>query len=79
VGGGGVVGPFGAANGRGGVAVPVVPPGGGPRLALPDGLTLEPAGAPTLLDSFVFTYHVAGDPAPARVAPINLPRPAQKS
>lgn len=56
--------------------------GGGGRgdapVTVPEGVVLEPAGAPTTLDSYSFSYHVAGDPAPARTAMINLPRPTPK-
>jgi hypothetical protein len=65
------IGPFGAPGPGGGGGG-----GGGARIAIPEGITLEPAGAPTVLDSYTFSYHLAGEAAPARTAMINLPRPA---
>ena len=53
-------------------------PTGPPQLRGEDGnaLDLTPAGPPTLLDGYTFTYYVAGNQQrPARVASIEVPRP----
>jgi hypothetical protein len=70
------IGPIGAPGPGGGAGGGFGGIGGGGRVAIPEGITLEPAGAPTTLDSYTFSYHLAGEAAPARLATINLPRPA---
>ena len=52
-----------------------VPGAGVPGLDAP----LEASGPPTLLDGYLFEYHVNNEHVPARTASINLPRPQQRA
>jgi hypothetical protein len=70
-------------NGERNAAVILGPRGGDggspPRLNGPEGIALEPVGAPTLLDGYTFACFLASQETPARTANLDVLRPPTRS
>jgi hypothetical protein len=71
-----VIRSIGVPRADGSAPMPALPP----AARLPGGGELQlQAQSTTTLDNYIFRYHLAGNPQPARTVTIQVPRPAQKA
>jgi hypothetical protein len=57
---------------------PITEPPNAATLTGPNGISMQALGPPSLLNSYDFTYHLSGEPAPARTARIDVPGPQRQ-